>query len=164
MAKRGLAFCFFLMATILLSPLAVNADTIWEFSNDFYKTHKKECKYLGEVFYVNGWSGVVFAKIEPGSCASVGSIFYGETCYVVHTYEHRGEQWGIIVSGAGGFEGWVPMNQLIPSAQKQGLYPPLLIVILVALLVVVTSVLIQVFWKPQSEGGDSKNDDPSAKV
>lgn len=126
---------FFILSTVfflLIFAHTAQADIIWEprgpriaASNDsyiqnlddFYLRRWKECKYLPQQkqsFYANGNGGSVSVKDDPFSEEEITVIKNSDTCLIICTIEcfleGKAETWG----WARDYDGWIPMDQLVP--------------------------------------------------
>ena len=113
MKKSGLIFLLLMVSLLLIFPLAARADMIAEPKNDFYDRNSADCIYLNRSFYANGKGGSVSLKKEPGSKAETAVIENGEALYIMVTYNHKGEIWGVAQMYTRYETGWVPMEQLL---------------------------------------------------
>lgn len=119
MKKRCFSSLLLAVSFLLLPPLAAHADLIVEPNNDFYTRHKGECVSLNRSFYANGESGSVSLKKEPESKVETALLENGDEIYIMFTYKHNGEVWGVTQIYYEGTtpdkwtNGWVHMNQLL---------------------------------------------------
>jgi hypothetical protein len=111
MFKRFMAF---LAVCIMLIPVStVYADVIAEPNNDFYRRNYENCVHLGRSFYANSPDGYISIKKEPGSKSEVKRIENNEIIYIMFTYNHNGEIWGVTEIWTERINGWIPMEQLL---------------------------------------------------
>ncbi len=119
MKKRYFTFLLLVVSLLLMFPLVANADVLIEPNNDFYTRHRSECVSLNRRFYVNGESGGVSVKKEPGSKTETAVIENGGIVNIMFTYDHKGEIWGVteISTDDKAYDkwpnGWIPMNELL---------------------------------------------------
>lgn len=119
MIKRCFAFLLLAAFILLAVPLTAYADVLVEPNNDFYARHRDECTSLNRSFYANGEGGSVSLKKQPGSKAEVAAVENGEVLYIMFTYNHKGELWGVVELYTPDKPynqwptGWIPMNQLL---------------------------------------------------
>ena len=118
MKKRILAVCVLIIILSSAFPLLhARADMIYEPVDKFFQRNKSKCEYLSRSFYANGEAGYISFRTEPGASKEVSKFRNGEDFYVMYTYVHDGEKWGIaeFYTGAesGRLSGWVPMSDLL---------------------------------------------------
>lgn len=115
MKKRCFIFLLLAVSFMLMFPLAAHADVLIEPNNDFYTRHSGECVSLNRSFYVNGESGFVSFKKQPGSNDETARLENGDVINIMFTYSHNSEAWGVaeIYNTEDEPNGWVPMNQLL---------------------------------------------------
>lgn len=105
-------------------PLQVNADAIWEPSDDFYWNHTKECTYVGTDYLTNGKDGYVNLYKEPGSDEVVATIKNGKRFYVGFSWTDKEKQvWAVMslwnftpeegeMIAEENMDAWLPMEDL----------------------------------------------------
>jgi len=172
MKKR---FWILLAVCLLLVPATVaHADVLIEPADEFYLFNGNECVYLDGNFSANGSGGSVSVKREPGSAEETAVIANSAEVYVYCTYNLEGTDWGLVQREEDKenwlFAGWVPMDELLPADADSsgeplpananpstgalipggnGLFTPVLAVILVASLATGVILMLHVFWKPK---------------
>lgn len=128
MMKRFITI--FISISILVSPLTAMADVVM--GNDFLYKNGDKTIIIGEIFYgkrfyVNGPSGYVIPKEEPGSDKGVSTehsyvdipenVFTfknGEIVRIERAYLYNGEYWGVMsASHAYQPTGWFRMDELL---------------------------------------------------
>ncbi len=105
-------------------PLRVNADAIWEPSDDFYWNHAQECEYVGTDYLTNGKDGYVNLYKEPGSDEIVATIKNGKRFYVGFSWTDKEKQvWAVMslwnftpeegeMIAEENMDAWLPMENL----------------------------------------------------
>jgi hypothetical protein len=107
------------ISALAIPSIYARADAIAEPNNDFHRRNRTNCVSLNRNFYANGKIGSVSVKNEPGSKREVTEIENGEVLYILATYNHNGEIWGIIDMYVPDklddpwLNGWVPMDDLL---------------------------------------------------
>ena len=111
--KRILTLLLVLCLCLLLAAPAL-ADAIWEPEDDFYQTHREECRYVNRAYYADGEEGSVTVCRSPEDRKELASAQNGELFNVSFVWE-GGEQgtWGVVVYGDNWRKtGWVPMSDM----------------------------------------------------
>ncbi len=105
-------------------PLRVNADLIWEPSDDFYWNHAQECEYVGTDYLTNGKEGYVNLYKEPGSDKVVATIKNGRRFYVGFSWTDKDDKvWAVMslwnfvpeegeMIAEENMDAWLPMEDL----------------------------------------------------
>lgn len=117
MKKRFSAAVITALLLCLLLPSTAAADVIWEpYGNDFYDSHKDECRYEDEAYIINGGGGNVTALDQPDGKGKI-SIENGEQITVLFTYDNSGESWGVFEyrkdEAGEAVSAWVKMSELV---------------------------------------------------
>lgn len=101
-----------LLAALLVWPLPVRADVIYEPMDSFYEMHRNDCVYVGRSYTANGPNGTVTVYESPESDEVEAVLQNGETVYISYTYSADGVNWGCCDEWNAQITGWVPMDYL----------------------------------------------------
>ena len=116
--KKTVTILLAIISLAMLLTVAANADVLVEPNNDFYSQHARECSSLERTYYANGKRGYVTLRKEPGSGSEIASLRNGELIYIMFTYDHKGELWGVTERRSTDdtyfvmWTGWVAMSDL----------------------------------------------------
>lgn len=101
------------LLAVLLAPMSVRADVIYEPFDDFYEEHRKECTYVGRSYTTNGPNGTVTFYGSPTDPRVEKTYSNGISLYVSYTYQTAdGILWGCCDNWDDNVTGWAPMEYL----------------------------------------------------
>ena len=111
--KRIFALVLALLCLILSVP-ALSADAIWEPADNFYESHREDCRFLQKEFTVNEETDGVKS---PENDKPVRHLEAGEKLFILCVYtDGKGTQWGICEQYDEEKESWndfwLPMEKL----------------------------------------------------
>lgn len=112
--KRLLSLVCVLVLAVMLVPVSVRADVIFEpWDDSFYEDHRSECEYHSRSYTADGPDGVVIVYESPESARKESEIANGTSVWISHIYtDPDGIRWGYCDDFAGNVGGWVPMDYL----------------------------------------------------
>lgn len=100
-----------ILAVILTST--VQADIIWEPTDNFYQGHRAACKEVYRSYLANGEDGYVAMYKSPASDRKVQLFKNGYEFNFSYSYtDTNGKEWGL-VEPSNTATGWVPMEELV---------------------------------------------------
>lgn len=96
---------------ILMLPLQVRADVIYEPWDSFYEEHREQCEYLARSYTAAGPNGDVTVYESPESAWEITKLPNGTALWISYTYEDSGGiTWGCWEDWEKDLLGWVPMD------------------------------------------------------
>ncbi len=108
--KRKLTALLLVLLAVSALAVPVHADVIWTPENDFYKSHRDECTYVGRTYLLAGYDGTVTLYTAPGGMSKT-TVENDVQGYIQFTWTGDGLAWGYLTLGRDQ-EGWVPLDDL----------------------------------------------------
>lgn len=98
---------------IMILPLQVSADIIYEPWDDFYQENRDQCEYHARSYTAAGPNGDVTVYESPESAWEEMEFPNGTVLWIIYTYEDaNGITWGYWEHWEMDWQGWVPMDYL----------------------------------------------------
>ena len=111
--KKCVIVCWLLFLSVLMLPVSVQADVIYEPYDDFFFAHRGECKYTNREFTAAGPNGMVTLYVDPLNPAEEKVYPNGTIFTVSYVYDASdGVQWGCCDMWQDEVTGWAPMEYL----------------------------------------------------
>jgi len=98
------------------SPVFVSANSIFEYTNDFYAQHRNYILPLRRNFVANSDNTLVSVRNAPGSELEIALFENGEIVFVEFSCLYDGEFWGLVVIHENNFPddyGWVNLDEFL---------------------------------------------------
>lgn len=112
--KKVVSLMYVLVLVVLLVPLNVRADVIYEPWDSFFEEHRGECEYVCRNFTAAGPNGNVTLYESPESSREKKVIENGEIVMISYTYlDSEGILWGCCEIWGEDIIGWIPMAYLV---------------------------------------------------
>lgn len=112
--KKYLKIASMLLLTLLILPLQVRADVIYEpWDDSFYDEHREDCEYHSRSYTADGPNGEVTVYESPESSWKKSDFENGSEIWISYLYtDAEGIRWGHCDDWESNVSGWVPMDYL----------------------------------------------------